>query len=121
MGEILSLWHGLATSASLSASSRRLGRLFRCGLFPFDRQQHFPLACGGLARLLALRGYRFARQTFLQGVHEVDNILALRTGLSRNRLTVAFSVDKFGQRFFVVVLKFLRLELGRLLIDDMFR
>src|SRR6266849_6952190 len=36
----------------------------RYGLFPFDRQKHFLLTCGGLPGLLALRGRGLARQTF---------------------------------------------------------
>ncbi len=99
----------------------RLCRFFRCGFFPFDRKQHFLLTCGNLPWLLVLGGRGLARQTFLQRVHEVYNVLTAGPRFSTDSFALALGINEFGQCLFVVVLETLWLEVGCFLIDDVLR
>jgi hypothetical protein len=45
-----------------------------------------------------------------QGIHRVDYVFALWPRLRSNRLAVSLLIDQFGQRNFVMILKFFGLE-----------
>jgi hypothetical protein len=74
----------------------------------------------------ALRGFlpfagAFAGNALLQGVHKVHNVPAAGPGSWTDGLALALRIDEYGQCLFVVILKSLRFEIGRLLADDMLR
>src|SRR5207302_9544912 len=103
----------LAASAGLlhpASRARRLRRLLRRFLHRLlggalaaarDRQQHFALAAGGLARLLALGlfdsrgGLLFIGEAALERIHQIDDVAAgFRRRLRRRLHAVALLVDQ---------------------------
>jgi len=106
----------LASELAMPQAYRPFG--FGLSAFAFNREQHLLLADGSLTRLFALCG-GFAGNAPLQGVHKVHNVPAAGPGSWTDGLALALRIDEFGQCLFVVILKSLRFEIGRLPADDM--
>jgi hypothetical protein len=83
-----------------------------------DWQQHFLLSRCGLAWHLALRWFSPAVvcDAAFQGIHQVDYVFALWPRLCSNGLATTLLINQFGQRSFVMILKFFGLECGGFLI-----
>jgi hypothetical protein len=74
----------------------------------------FLLSGRGLAWLLALRWFSPAVvcDAAFQGIHQVDYVFALWPRPRSNWLADTLLIDQFGQRSFVMILKFFGLEGG---------
>jgi hypothetical protein len=67
---------------------------------------------------LAVLGRSRATDALAQRVHQIDDVLATRSFFRSDRLAGAFLIDEIDERGFVLVFKLVRLEAGRLLIED---
>lgn len=64
------------------------------------------------------RGRRVSSEALAQRVHQIDDVLAAGPLLRRDRFPGVFLIAEINQGRFVLVFEFVRLEVARLLIDD---